>query len=478
MKFKNIIVGLLLVSGFLANAQQKKWTLKECVDHALEHNISVKQSTLDKELSEIDKKDAIGNFLPSLNGSASHSWNIGLNQNIITGSLENATTQFSSLGLNAGVDIFKGFQNVNQLRRANLSILANQYQLDNMKDDISLNVANSYLQILFNREALTVAETQYEVTKNDLSRTKALVDNGVVPKGDLLEIEATAATQEQQIINAENGLLLSRISLAQLLLIEDYTNFDVADEHFLIPASTIMNNSADDIYQKALTVRKDIQLSTANVSLAEIDLKLAKGRMYPTLSAFYGYSTRASYQDIVVGATPNIDNPTRTIGTVEGTGANVVVPNFDPIAGGHLPVFEQFSNNDGHNFGLSLNVPILNGFAAKNNVKRRKITLEKAKQQLTQDKLGLSNKVYQAWNDARASLKAFEAAEKTLAARNEALKYARERFNVGLMNSFNFSQAQSRLERAQSDVIRTKYDYIFRLKVLEFYFGMPIDKIN
>src|SRR5690606_15906146 len=129
-----------------------------------------------------------------------------------------------------GIDIFRGLQNVNQLRRANLNILASQYQLEDMRDDISLAVANAYLQILFNRETLNVLKSQYRISKQDLERTEALVENGVVPRGDLLEIEATIASQEQQIINAENALRLSKISLAQLLLIDDYASFDVADE--------------------------------------------------------------------------------------------------------------------------------------------------------------------------------------------------------------------------------------------------------
>jgi len=126
---------------------RKKWTLKECINHAIQNNISIKQSELDLQTSAITKKDAIGNFLPSLNASGSHSWNIGLNQNITTGLLQNQTTQFTSANLNANIDIFKGLQNVNQLRKANLSIIASQYQLTKMQEDVALNVANAYLQI-------------------------------------------------------------------------------------------------------------------------------------------------------------------------------------------------------------------------------------------------------------------------------------------------------------------------------------------
>ncbi len=285
MKTRIVLLTFLLTTCF-AHAQAKKWTLESCIEYALKHNISVRQTELDTEDARINKSDAIGNFLPTLNVGMSHSWNIGLNQNITTGLLENQTTQFTSLQGAVRVDIFKGLQNVNTLRRANLSILANRYKLADMKDDISLSVANGYLQVLFSRENLEVARSQYAVTEQDLKKTEELVESGVVPKGDLLEIEATAATQEQQIVNAENELRLSRIALAQLLLIDDYDNFDVADEDFMLPESDILENSPRTIYNKALTFRNDIKFSEANVALAEKDLDIAKGHYYPPCLRF------------------------------------------------------------------------------------------------------------------------------------------------------------------------------------------------
>lgn len=473
MKAK-ILSLLLIMTACYAQAQTKKWTLKECVAYALENNISIKQSELDVDVAEVDKSNAIGNFLPSVNGNASHSWNIGLNQNITTGLLENLTTQFTSAGLNVGVDIYNGLQNVNRLRRANLNILANQYKLDNMKDDISLAVANAYLQILFSRENLAVSNAQFAVTEQDLKRTRELVDNGVVPRGDLLEIEATFATQEQQIIVAENALRLARISLAQLLLIQDYEDFDIVDDDYMIPPSTILTNTPESIYSKALTVRNDIKLSETNVEIAEKDLRIAKGALQPSLSGFYGYDTRVTYQDRRIANGQTVTVP---IGTVEGTGETVVTETSLFDIRGPLSFTDQLWMNDGHAFGVRLNVPIFNGFSARNNVKRSQINLDRTKNQLEQDKLDLENTVNQAWNDTQNALKTYQAAEKTVEARRLAYDYAKERFNVGLMNSFDFSQSQSRLDNAEADLIRTKYDYIFRLKVLEFYFGIPIDEL-
>ena len=370
---------MVLFCSMLSFSQQKKWTLLECVNYALENNISIQQSELDVQLSELNRKDAIGNFLPTVNASGNHSWNIGLNQNITTGLLENLTTQFTSLGVSSNVTIYNGLRNMNQLHRSNLEILASQYRLSDMKDDISLLIANSFLQILFNKEQLKIQKAQYEITNQDLKRTEELVEAGVLPKGDALELIATLSSQEQQIVNTENTLLLSKISLAQTLRIDDYQNFDTMDVEYDVPLTTILEESPKAVVEKAKERRYDLRIADANVKLAEYDLKLAKGNLQPSLSGFYRYNTRASYSDRVLGVERTPDGTNTAIGFVEGTGQTVLSPNFttDRIIAGPDDILSQFSLNDGHNFGVSLNIPILNGFSAKNNVQRNIVNLER-----------------------------------------------------------------------------------------------------
>ena len=197
-----IILFLFVVTNSFAQA--KKWTLEECVNYAYKNNISIKLSELDSKNSAIEKNAAIGNFLPTVNANAQHSWNIGLNQNITTGILENQTQQNSGLGLNVGITIYNGLQNQNRLRRANLSIIAAQFQILKMKDDVALNIANAFLQILFNKENLKVQNEQLANTEKQLARTNELVNAGSIPRGDLLDIKATIAGNKQNIIIAEN----------------------------------------------------------------------------------------------------------------------------------------------------------------------------------------------------------------------------------------------------------------------------------
>lgn len=453
-KLNQITAALLLLFTAATHAQSKKWTIEECVNYALEHNISVKNTELDGQLATIEKSDARGNFLPSVNANASHSWNIGLNQNITTGLLENQTTQFTSAGLNANVDIYKGLQNQNRYRRSALGVIATQYQLTKMKDDVSLNVANAFLQILFNKENIKVQKELLGNNEKQFQRTSELVNAGSVPRGDLLDIKATVADSKQKVIAAENALLISKLSLAQLLQLDDFQNFDIADEQYDAKQSEVMFQTPDAIYKKALEERVEVKIAKTNMEIAERDIKIARGAYQPTLQGFYSFNTRISYANV-----PVFDSIGRVIGT----------RNADPI-------FNQFSDNKGHNFGMQLTVPILNGFAIRNNVARSKVAAERAKIALSQSQLDLERNVYTAFTDANGAFNSYESAVTALEARQSAFNYAKERYDVGMMNAFDFNQAQTLYANAQSEVLRTKYDYIFRTKIVEFYFGIPITK--
>lgn len=473
---KNCCFILIFIVAFGASvySQTKKWTIQDCVAYALEHNISIKQSALDTNLATIDKRSAVGSFLPTINADASHSWNIGLNQNITTGLLENQTTQFSAFGINAGFDIYKGLQNQNRLRKANLGIIAAQYRLDKMKDDISLNIANAFLQILFNKENIKVQNEQLTLNEKLYQRTYELVKAGSIPRGDLLDIKATVASNKQKVINAENAFLISKLSLAQLLQLDDFKNFDITDTDYPITESATMLLTPEAIFEKAKDERVELKIARTNLEMAEREVQIAKGALQPSLQGFYRFNTRIGYSDRITGFELNASNPSSVIGVVEGTNQNVLKPNFSPILGNPLPFFDQFSNNKGHNFGFQLNVPILNSFTVKNNVARNKVSLEKSKIALSQSELDLERNVYTAFTDAKGALKAYESAVVALDARKEAFTYATEKYAVGLMNAFDFNQSQTLLANAQSEVLRTKYDYIFRVKVLEFYFGIPL----
>lgn len=445
---------LLFVFTLSANAQEKKWTLDECVTYALENNISIKQTALDSETALIDKRGALGNFLPSLNASGSHSWNIGLNQDITTGLLQNKTTQFTSAGASIGVDIYKGLQNQNTLRRARLSLIAAQYQLTKMQEDIALNVANAFLQVLFNKENLKVQIVQMKINEKQLSRSQELVNAGTIPRGDLLDVQATLASDNQKVISAENTLLISKLSLAQLLQLDSFEKFDIVDDTMAKGENNILAQEPTAIYDKAKESRTELKIAQTNLEIAQKNVAIAKGGFQPTLQGFYNFNSRISYSDIALR---------------DSNGAIIGVQSAPPF-------FSQFSDNKGQSYGIQLNIPIFNGFSARNNVERSKVNLEKSKIALEQQNLDLQRNVYTAFADAKGALKSHESALIALESRQLAYSYAQDRFDVGLMNSFDLNQSQTLLSNAQSEVLRSKYDYIFKIKILEFYFGIPIIK--
>ena len=429
-----ITIGIFLYT--LDLSAQETYTLKDCIERAIEKNISIKNSRLDLLNSSENKKTAVGNFLPSFNLSGNHSWNTGLTQNITTGLLENQTTENSSINMSVGIDVFNGLANIRRLHRANLDVLAKQYQLEDMKENISLLVANSYLQILFNKEQLSIQESQLKVSQEELAITQERFNNGVIPRGDLYEIEANLAKAEQNLVVAQNNHHISKMSLAQLLLFSDVEKFEIADQDYKIPETAILNKSADEIFQKALKNRNDIKLAKTNLKIAIKDQQISKSAILPTMSGYYSYNSRVI-----------IDSPTS--------------------------LKNQFDLNAGESIGLQLNIPILNGLTTRTNIKKSKLNVLRNKNILDQTKLDLENTINQSLNDAEGALKAYEAAKKTNIARETAYKYAKERFENGAMNTINFLQAQQLFEASQSDLIKSKYDYIFKIKVLEFYFGIP-----
>jgi len=446
MKAKKIIP-ILMFLVFSVCFSQEKWTLEKCVNYAIQNNVSIRQVELDNKLSELDKKDAIGAFLPGVTANASHSWNIGLNTNITTGILENQTTQFTSLGASAGIDIFRGLQHQNRFRRANLALISSQYQHLKMEEDVALNVVNAYLQVLFNKENLKVQQQQFQVDSLQFVRSENLVDSGIIPSGDLLEIKATLATDKQRIIQAEYAILVSKMSLAQLLQLDNFQDFDIADVKYDFEPNSIFFETPESIFNKAKQERTELKIAENNVKIAEKDIQIAKGNYLPSLSGFYSFSSRVSYAKIP-----------------DGMGGETNAQ----------PFWDQFDLYKGHNFGLQLNIPVFSRFATQNNVRRNKIQLERTKLTLEQTQLDLERNIYTAYADAKGAMETYLATEKMLEARQQAFMYVKERYENGMATAFDYNQSQTLLVNTQSDLLRTKYDYLFRTKILSFYFGIPI----
>ncbi|MFK5890588.1 MAG: TolC family protein [Flavobacteriaceae bacterium] len=453
-----IALAVVLFLSFTGFAQEspskkvKKWSLKESVDYALKNNLSVKRAALTSDLRKEDITLAKSAFLPTVSGSASQGYSFGSSVDLATNTRKSADRRSNSIGVNAGVTFFNGFKNVNTLKQSKISFETSQFDLQKMKDDIVLNVLNSYLNVLFNKENLKIAKAQVTVSNEQVDRTKRLVESGVQPKGNLLDVEATLASDEEKLINAQNNLDLALLNLAQLLQLPK-DGFDVEDVIIDVKTSPLPYANVNQVYTKSLGLRPEIKSAQLSIKNAALGIEVAKADYLPSLSMNVGLNTFYNHNQ---GKKDDFINPI--------TG--------DLVSNGF---FTQLDNNFGQSVSLSLRIPIFNGFRTNTNVKKAKINHLLSQNNLTSQKLKLREAIERAFTDAKSSLKSYEAATKSLAAQNESFRFAKEKFEAGQSTSFDFNQVKNRLVDAQAALYRAKFNYIFKIKLLEFYYGIPVN---
>lgn len=458
------------------SAQEKYWTLDECINHAIVHNISVKQLEITEQSKNVTLDLAKYDFLPVVSASANHSWTLIDQPNAQTGLIRQQTIQESTVGLSVGIDIIDGLQKQKRLAKARLDHLASTYQVQKIKEDIALAVINSYLQIIFNKELVHTNKIQWEYDQSEETRVQVLVEAGVVPAGDLLDVKATVASSVQRLISAQNELIIAKLNLAQLLQIRDYENFDVIDSDYKVEESELLIYNPKDIAIRAFESLTNIKSAELNVQLAEKEVQISKGAYYPKLSGFYNFGSNVHYQDRLVGSTAS--GSLDQIGFVEGSGQRVMRQGQMNVYGGPESFFRQIDNNKSSAFGLSLSVPIFNGLKTRNAVKLNQLALEQVHYEKEAEELKLEQLVFKAYTDTKSTYQTYEASLITLESRENSLAYARERYAVGLINIFELNQNQNLYVTAQSNLLRAKYDYIFKNKILEYYFGIPLFKRN
>ena len=451
------ILTVFVFIGFLSiNAQTKKWSIYECIDYAIENNISINQQTLNAELAQEDINSAKGNFLPDLRGNASHSYNFGssIGQNGVRISRD---TRGSSFGLNTGITLFDGMRNVNNYEQAKLGLESSQLQKDIIQDDITINILTRYIDILAKKENLIIANEQVKITQQQIDQIQEFVNAGVRAKADLLDVKAQLASDTETVVNAESAVELALLSLTELLQIS-YKNFDIQDVDLDISSVSLLYDDADEIYEKALATRAEIKKAQLDIESSDLNIDLAKGAYYPTLS--FGAGLGTSYQhsqgeEDLRPTIPDSNDPSNIVWVDNGFG-------------------QQLSDNLGYNFGFRLSVPIFNRMQTKSNVNKNIINQKRAENNLAQQEQDLYSTVVRAYNSARTSLNQYRASEASVEAQEEAFRNAQESFDLGVMTSFEFEQVRIRLLNAQAGFINAKYNFIFRTKALEYYTGVPI----
>jgi outer membrane protein len=438
LKIKLIL--FLALCSSIATFSQREWTLKEAVDQALAKNISIQQNKLSVALAKSNVEIAKGNFLPNLNGASGGNFNVGLSPDQ-TGILTNTNNFNGSFNLSSSGVIFNGFRNTNTFKQAQLGVESSLYDLKKIENDISLRVVNTYLNVLFAKENLEVASVQAAISKKQIEAAKARFDAGLTAKGDLLNFRSTAANDLQNVILQENALDLAVLNMAQLLQ-EPSENFDVAPIEIETPSAILFYENASTVFEKSLNNMPEIARAKLDIENADFNVAIAKGAFLPSLSYNLGAGTSYFHQfnNLFLGQSNS------SFGT-------------------------QFVDRFQYGAGFSLNIPIFNRFQTKNRVAQSLINKEISETNLDIQKLQLKQTIAQAFLDVKSSLKSYEAAKISLEAQKEAFKNAQERFNYGAMTLFDFDLVRTRLVNAEGATIRSKYDYVFKTKVLQFYSG-------
>ena len=438
MKTK-LILFVAIITSMTAFSQQK-WTLKECVDEALKKNISIQQNRLSLELAKKDVEITKGNFLPNLNASTGGNLNFGTGFDPVSQNRVNTTFFGGSVGLSSGITVFNGYRNTNTYKQAQLGVETSMLDLKKIENDISLFVVNGYLNILFAKENLSAAKVQYEISKKQIEAAESRFKSGVIPKGDLLNTQSTAATNLQTVISQENALDLALLNLAQLLQVS-VNGFDVSPINVGTPSANLFYKNSSTVYNKSLDRMPEIARAKLAIESADLGIEITKSAFLPSVSASAALSSNYGF-------------------------------NLKPPAGfSNETLSNQLSDNFGYGVGFNVSIPIFNRFQTRNGVAKSKINKEIFETRLESEKLSLKQTIEQAFLDVKSALKTFEAAKISLEAQQEAFKNAQERYNYGAMTLFDFDQVRNRLVSAQGAMIRSKYDYVFKTKVLQFYSG-------
>lgn len=434
----------LLVGGLTANvfAQDKKWSLEECIQYALDHNISVKQSENNAAISAENLKEANSAFLPNANASINQNFNSGFTIDPFTNARVEETVSSNSLSLNSGITLFNGFRLQNAKKEGQSNFEASMLDVEKMKNDIAMNVALAYLQLLFNNELVSIADRQLNTTKIQVNRLRELVDAGAVAKGSLLDVESQYAAEEQQLVNAKNQKDLARLNIMQLLELEASEEFNISVPEN-IDVAALVQDTPDQIYQTALGIQPQIKAAELRVTSSEYSLLQAKGSRYPSLSMNGGISSFYSSAARQLGA--------------------------DGLSLEDIPFNEQIDNNQSYTLGFSLQIPIFNRNQVNTMIARTQINLENSRLLALQEKRTLRKNIEQAYADASASMKQYIASDKAVMAFEESFSYMQERYNLGMVNTFEYNDAKNKFMKAESDRLQAKYDYAFKVRILHFY---------
>ena len=439
-----LFITMFLASGF-AGAQTKSWTFQQCLDTALQRNISVNQSRLSNELNKVDLAQSKANRIPSVSANANEAVNIGKNVDPTTNSFVTEGYHSTNMGISGSYNLFNGLQNSNTIRQNRLNVQAGQYNIEKVKNDVTIGITNGYLQILLDNEILIAAKNLEESSAADVVRAEKMVNAGKSPESDLLQMKSQLATDNLSVINAQNKLDMDKVTLMQLMDIPVTDSFDI-----VVPAmdetltGVLLTN--EEIYQKSLSAQPQITGASLQTNASTMALKVAQGAYWPRVNL--GANMNSNYA------------------SSRKKGSSVNPQGY--------PFYQQMWDNLGQSFSMGISIPIYSNRQVKSRIEKARINLLSTQLDEQNTRNLLRKTVEQTYMDLHASVKKYEATKQQLAAVEAVYKNAEIKYTVGAMSATDFLVQKKNFSQSQSSLIQSKYNSIFMRKILDFYQGKAI----
>jgi len=431
------MIGLLLAVP--ASSQTREWNLRECIDYAIEHNISIKQQENNVKNQEVSLSTAKNSRLPNLQASASES--LGFGRGLTSNNTyANRNTQSTSFNLGSDVPIYTGGQITNQIRQNKLNLQAALADLEKAKENISMQVASAYLEAVYQKDLVTVAERQKELSEAQARRVELLFQNGKVSETELAEANSHVAADELSLTQQQNSCMLALLDLSQLLELPTPEEFDIQRPEVNDPATVILT-APDVIYAEALNIKPQIQAGKLNVLSAERGVRIAQSGHYPSVHFSAGMGS----------------NYYKTSGF-----------KADPFS-------KQMDDNFNQSLGVSLSVPIFNRFATRNAVRQARLQVTSQQMQLEETKKALYKEIQQAYYNALAAQKQCISSNAALQSCQTAFNLMQKKYENGKSTATEYQESKTALQKAESTALQSRYTFLFRQKIIEFYRGRPLE---
>jgi len=416
--------------------------LETAVEIALQNNLTLKRSELNQLTNEANLLQNQGERYPNLSAGASSGYRWGRSINPVTNLFETDRIGNINVSASSNATIFAGNQINNSIKQSKVDLEAGQYNIEATRNTITLDIINLFINVVFNREQVNVAENQLQTTTEQLARTTKLVDAGSLPFSDQLDVQSQNATNQVNLITAKNNYNIAKLNLAQALQIPYTEDFAVIEPEFEINESLMATETSADIFEVAVETMPEIKAAKATIESAELGIKLAKGAYLPSL----------------------------------GIGANIFSNYVDKVYNTERPSFgDQINNNLSEAVNLQLSIPIFSRFSNKASVQRARVQRQLSEVAAKEAENQLRNDIETAYTSALAAQETYEASLIQVESLKESFRISQQRFDLGAINSVDFQVAQNNLFNAQADLLNAKYTYIFRVKVLDFYLGNPIN---